>query len=316
MEFPRMVEMTKGKRVFVTGASGFIGTRLVDALVECGAQVCSFDARAAAGKRPGSSVTGDLRERSIVRDAVKNAAPDLVFHLAAAKDRSIAAGDFDRLIQVNLTGSLNLLSALQEGADVQSIVVVSTAEEYGGNPCPFTERMREAPVSAYSFSKMCMTRLCETFSMLHGMPLVILRPTLAYGPGQDTDMFLPSLINSLLDGTPFAMTAGEQSRDFLYVDDLVNALIRAAVTEEARGKVVNIGSGTPVRLKEIAVMVESLIGKKGLLRLGEKSYRVGEIMDYYVDNSRAKTLLGWEPATSLTDGLARTIEHFRLARGL
>lgn len=300
----------KNKKILITGANGFIGRRLTDFLLELGAVVATFDIVPINGRRPDMAIMGDLRDRSLVYDTLAKIRPEIVYHLAAMKDRSIGLTDFQNLLDVNLIGSMNLFTAIKEVGSVRRIVVVATAEEYGHNPCPFKETMRELPVSAYSFSKMCMTRLCETLYNLHGMPFVMLRPTLAYGPGQAIDMFIPSLIDSLLKGQFFAMTPGEQSRDFVYIDDLVDALLKAAAIEEINGMIFNIGSGTPVQLSEVARMIGSMTGKEKLLKIGEKNYRCGEIMDYYVDTAKAKKLLGWKPITTLDVGLQMTIESF------
>ncbi len=300
----------KDMRVFVTGADGFIGRRLTDILSESGAIISTFDAVPTNDARLSFGITGDLRDRSSVENALATVRPEIVFHLAALRDRSAEMTSFQHALEVNLTGSMNLFAAIKDMKEVRRVVVIGTAEEYGNNQCPFEENMRESPVSAYSFSKMCMTRLCETLHVLYGLPFVILRPTLAYGPGQGIDMFLPSLINSLLKGETFGMTQGEQSRDFVYIDDLVDAFVRSAVTDGIDGMILNIGSGSPVKLIKLARMVESMIGKGDLLRVGERNYRLGEIMDYYVDNSRARRLLGWEPLTDLEDGLGRTIDSF------
>ncbi|NLW34545.1 MAG: NAD-dependent epimerase/dehydratase family protein, partial [Syntrophorhabdus aromaticivorans] len=145
---------------------------------------------------------------------------------------------------------------------------------------------------------------------LYRLPVVVLRPTLAYGPGQGTDMFMPSLIRSLVEERSFVMTPGEQTRDFLYITDLVDALIKTSVAQGVQGEIINIGSGTPVRLLDLVAMVEGMLDKKGLVRIGGRDYRPDEIMDYHVDTSKVKRLIGWEPRISLEEGIKLTIESF------
>jgi len=151
----------------------------------------------------------------------------------------------------------------------------------------------------------------ELFFRLYDLPVTVIRPTLAYGPGQGTDMFLPALITSLLNNKPFAMTAGEQTRDFVYVDDVVDSLLLASENARAKGQVINIGSGIPLKLADIAKKIETMTGRKNLINLGGKPYRKKEIMDYYVDLKKAKRILGWNAKTSLDEGLNKTIAYYR-----
>jgi len=308
--------LLQGKRVLVTGARGFIGRDLVDALVARRADVAVLDVVPPDAKETeGITVyTGDVADSAFVKECVGGCRPEIVFHLAAFKERSSDVDDFYRAVGVNVIGSLNLLSALVRQGGVSSAVVLGTAEEYGKNESPFTESMREAPVTAYSWSKLCVTNLCSMCHSLYGLPVVVLRPTLAYGPGQEAGMFLPSLIRSLREGREFVMTAGEQTRDFVYVTDLVDAMIRASGAEGAAGEVINIGSGSAVKLLEIVTMVERLMDRQGLVRVGGRDYRPDEIMDYRVDTSKAKRLIGWQATTGLDEGVRRTIASF-LPRG-
>ena len=300
----------KNKRILITGGYGFVGRHLIDVLTVRGAEISVI---AQASERAPFSVqeyVGNLNDVGFINTCVDQSAPEIIFHLAAFKERSSAIEAFLPAIETNLIGSLNLFAAANRLKSLQSIVVVGTAEEYGHNPCPFTEDMRESPVSAYSFSKLCMTHLCEVLNILYKMPFVVVRPTLAYGPGQNIDMFLPALIKSLIDDTPFPMTPGMQTRDYVYITDLVDALIRASTYVKDGGQVFNIGSGQPVTIANLAIMVEEMLGKTGLVQVGAINYRSGEIMEYFVDNSKAKALLGWEPKVGLEEGLKNTIDFY------
>jgi UDP-glucose 4-epimerase len=171
--------------------------------------------------------------------------------------------------------------------------------------------MREAPVSAYSFSKQCATHLSQMMHASFGLPVVVVRPSLAYGPGQHSDMFLPALIDSLLRGAPFAMTRGEQTRDYVYVGDLVEALLRAGVGPGIDGEIINIGSGQATRIADLVQRVEALLDAPGLVQLGVLDYRTGEAMAYSFDVGKAHSALGWLPQTSIDDGLRSTIAWLR-----
>ena len=216
-------------------------------------------------------------------------------------------------MEENLFGTLNLIEACVDKPYIQRFVAIGTCEEYGQVKPPFHEAMRESPVSAYSLSKASVTHLLQTFYRTHHFPAVVLRPSLAYGPGQSTDMFLPALIETLLIGKRFGMSAGEQTRDYVYRDDLIEAVLLASTRPEAIGKVINVSSGVPVLLKEIARLTALTIDKdaENLLDIGKMDYRANEIMDYVAGYQLAENILGWRPRTTLHDGLTATVEYFR-----
>lgn len=297
--------------VLVTGADGFIGTHLVRALIGLGARVSAI-CRSAPSKCPGvRSFVGDIRDQGFVERTIAACEPLYVFHLAAWKDRTSSVEAFSDAIQVNLIGTLNLLVAIRKLADSCSVVMAGTADEYGAARSPYNAEEQEQPGNAYGFSKNCATQLGRLMASQYGVPTVTLRPTVAYGPGQPAGMFLTSLIRSLLRDRPFLMTPGEQTRDFIYVDDLVDAFLAAALADLAQGRVYNIGSGNPMKIREVALRVQSILGKEGLVKLGAKEYRAGENMAYSVDLNATLSDLNWRPQTSFDAGLEATIAHCR-----
>lgn len=301
----------KDKRLLITGATGFVGTHLLHALAASGAAIAAISRTGAALPGVAQVFAGDLADSAFVGRSIAEWQPEVIWHLAGARERSLSRDAFDRNISANLIGTLNLLQATLGQAQLKRIVVLGTGEEYGRNTAPFCETMREAPVSAYSFSKQCATHLSQLMHASFGLPVVVLRPSLAYGPGQHSDMFLPALIHSLLRGAPFAMTRGEQTRDYVYVGDLVQALLRAGVGAGIDGEIINIGSGQATRIADLVQRVEALLGAPGLVRLGALDYRTGEAMAYSFDVRKAHSALGWSPQTSIDAGLQSTIAWFR-----
>jgi UDP-glucose 4-epimerase len=305
----------RGKRVLVTGATGFVGSHLLNALSSSAAEVAVLTRDAGISIKRCRVFAGKLSDRNFVKKAVLDYAPNIVFHLAASRERDLTREAFGDAIETNLVGTLNLLFAALDTSFLERIVILGTAEEYGRNSAPFTESMRELPISAYSFSKQCTTHLSELMASSFGLPVVILRPSVAYGPAQRADMFLPALIQTLLRGEEFPMTPGEQTRDYVYVLDVVSALLKAGTSTGAIGEIINIGSGEPIQIAQLVSQVERLLGIDGLVRRGALAYRTGEAMAYWLDISKARRLLGWTPQTPLEEGLANTIDWYRCTFG-
>jgi UDP-glucose 4-epimerase len=300
----------RDRSLLITGASGFIGRHLLAALGPCPGTVTVLQRRKMPTSLPIRQYACDVADGDALRDAFRECRPDIVIHLAGYKDRSTGLGGFSEAIRANITGTLNIFTESVREGGPGSVIVLGTAEEYGRNPCPFRETMREAPVTPYSYSKTCISHLAMLFHDLYRLPVTVLRPTLAYGPGQEDDLFLPSLVRSLHADRPFAMTPGKQTRDFLYIDDLIDAILRVPEHPAARGTIINIGSGTPMQVLDVARRVAALMGKEDLLRPGQIPYRENEVMEYYVDIRKAGKVLGWKPEIPLETGLKQTVAHF------
>lgn len=298
---------------FITGISGFIGRALASALRAQGVAVTGIARNATQLEPVEGTVYGDIKDRAFVTSLIHQIRPTVVFHLAANKARTGSIEDFRRGVEDNLIGTLNLAEACIDKPYIQRFVAMGTCEEYGHSAVPFLEGMRESPVSAYSFSKTASIHLLQTLHRTHHLPVVLLRPSLAYGPGQAMDMFLPALIQSLLEGKHFAMSRGQQTRDFVYLDDLIEAVILAATLPGIFGKVVNISSCTPILLKDMALLVAQKVGAntEKLIEFGKKDYRPSEIMEYVASYELAERTLNWKPKTSINDGLTATIEYYR-----
>jgi UDP-glucose 4-epimerase len=301
--------------VLVTGAEGFIGSHLARRLAGEGARVSGL-------VRPGADLSRldglegkidlhplDIREGEALARLAGDLRPRLVFHLAAVTDPSRSPAGLERCLAVNFSGTLNLLRAL-ENLSCERLVAVDTAEIYGRNPAPFREEMPPDPVSPYSLSKAAATLLCRTWAAAYGFPVTVLRLFLVYGPGQGEERFLPQLIEAGLSGRPLKMTPGEQTREYTYIDDAVEGLLRAA-RRGPPGEVINLGSGEEVSLGDLARMTGEILGREIVINPERLPYRDNEIRRFVGDHGKAAGLLGWRPAVSLPEGLARTVEWHR-----
>jgi len=304
---------SEGIRVLVTGAAGFIGSHLSRELVRRNAEVFLID-------KPGISTTRiedildkvrvhyvDITDFSSLKNSIREIRPQKIFHLAAYVDVTRDWAIVDKMINVNIKGTLNLLRSL-DGVSYDCFVNTGTCEEYGDNPTPFSEDQVPNPVSPYSASKVSTTMFCQMLHKTVNLPIVTVRPLLTYGPGQESQMLIPSLIKNALNGKSFKMTKGEQTRQFSYIDDVVEGFILAGTTPEAIGEVINLGSGAEYRIKDVAKMILNLMGNPIKLEIGALPYRPGETMHFYCSNEKAKKILGWRPNIPLKVGLKRTID--------
>ena len=293
----------------ITGGSGFIGRHLQKTLSDYGAIISIIDKNPAHVKSA-NVIQCDICNYENLKSAIQDISPEIVFHLAAYIDRTSEFNIIRKMIEVNLVGTLNLLESLKDSPSCKSIVIAGTSEEYGNNQVPFKEDYREDPVSPYSFSKVSISYLSKMLFNIYKFPIVILRPTLAYGPGQEETMFIPALIKTLLRNERFMMTPGEQTRDFIYIDDLVNAYMKAGISDGYFGEIFNIGSGKAYKIKDVAYRIASFLNKESLLEVGAKDYRKAEIMSYDADISKAKSCLNWMPQIDIDEGLKRTVESY------
>jgi UDP-glucose 4-epimerase len=308
----------KNKRVLLTGACGFIGSHLARRLIDEGAEVHilikkdSNQFRLRDISKNIFSWHGDILDYQSICTCLSAARPYIIFHLAALLNVKRDPALIEPMIETNMNGTLNLLRAvISEEIGIESFVNTGSAEEYGNGPIPFIEDQREMPVSPYSASKVAGTHFCQMLHRSIGLPVVTLRPFLVFGPGQDNGMFIPSLIKHCLGGRDFSMTEGNQTREFTYVDDIVEAYILAAQCPRAHGEVINIGSGIEYRIRDVAERVVNKMGNPIRLLIGALPKRSGEAEHFFCRNEKAKELIGWSPKVDLDEGLERTIKWYR-----
>jgi nucleoside-diphosphate-sugar epimerase len=316
-----MDDPLRGADVLVTGATGFLGSHVTRRLVGRGASVHVLVREASTFERltdilPALRIaTADLTDVAAVRRCVSAIRPRFVFHLAGVTAARRAAGDDPSIVartyDVNISGTLALLSVLSElGQPPLRVVRTGGIEEYGSGPLPYREDQREAPVSHYSASQVAATHMAQMLWRQTGLPIVTLRPALLYGPQQPASFFIPGLILSSLAGRAFEMTTGEQTRDLLYVEDAVDAVVDAATAPGIDGDIINIGSGREYRIRDVAELIVRLAGA-GTLRFGAVRGITSGLDRLVCDPAHAQAVLRWSPRTSLEDGLQQTIASFR-----
>jgi UDP-glucose 4-epimerase len=303
------------RKILITGAAGFIGQHLLNNLIneefDIHCIVRNLDSKLINKKFDSVLYYDvDLNNKENLNRIVKNISPDYVVHLAGRKSRSNELKQINSILENNINGTLNLFESLLGIVNLKRVTVLGTIEEYGFADTPFKENNFENPVSIYGVSKLSITKLSKIFFNEYHLPITILRPSLVYGPKQGTEMFISSIINTLTKQQLFAMTKGEQYRDFIFIEDLVEGIKKTFLFDDLSGLVINIASGKSYKLSEIANKIASLLNAENLLQIGAIEYRNLEIMNYTVDISLAAQKLKWQPRISIDTGLALTINSY------
>jgi NAD dependent epimerase/dehydratase len=306
------------RRVLVTGADGFIGSHLVERLVELGASVRALvqynslgtwgwlDESAA--KDSVDVVLGDVRDSDSARSAA--AGVDTVFHLAALIAIPYSYEAPRSYVETNVLGTVNILRAAQAGgADL--VVHTSTSEVYGtAQSVPIAETHPLHGQSPYAASKIGADKMAEAFHLSYGLPVAILRPFNTYGPRQSARAVIPTVITQLLGDETVSLGNLAPTRDFTFVTDTAEAFVRIAEAPEAIGRVVNSGSGKEISIGELVERIEVVLGRRAPVELDEARVRppASEVERLCADATLARSLLGWEPQVALEDGLAATAQ--------
>jgi len=301
--------------ILITGANGFVGRHLHRELIARGFRVSSA-VRSNFHKNDlvADHYILDLTDKSKVIEIIGSLKPDYVFHLAAEKNRNNEPKSSTKNYDANILMASNLINACRNLVNFKRFVFLGSCEEYGLGPRPYNENQHEFPVGAYGLSKLAITKLLLSLYHTELFPSVVLRPSVIYGPEQNDEMFVPSLIQSLLYKRDFLMTFGEQLRDFVYINDVIEALIKTlSADEQINGNVINIGLGFSYKINHIAKITANLISPNVLSRLkfGEMEYRPNEVMDYSLNISLASKLLEWEPKVDVEEGIRKTIAYFK-----
>ncbi len=297
-----------GRRVVVTGATGFIGDYVRRRLIGLGAKVTSTT-RNAVILHDSEWVRADLLDKSVLESILESTNADLVFHLASPVDPS-RDDTLIPIMELGVVETTNTVAAACLSKGVR-LVVAGTCEEYGTSLAPFTEDTKPSPVSPYSLAKAKMTRSILAASQESGLRATVVRPFLTYGPGQKSSRLIPSAIRAALNGRTFEMTSGLQTREFNYITDIGDGII-ASATEAAVGQIINIGGGEELSIIDVVRRIYTLCGSDlSLIRTGALETRSGEVSRFYGEHSKASSLLGHTPKIDLDEGLRATIAWWR-----
>jgi nucleoside-diphosphate-sugar epimerase len=302
----------------VTGGAGFIGSHLCEELARRGETVRVVD-NLSTGKRANLAhipnvefLEGDLAEEGVAARAVRGV--DYVLHQAAIPSVPRSVEDPVTSNRANIDASLNVLVAARD-AGVKRLVYAGSSSAYGNSPTmPKVETMPTAPLSPYALQKLVAEQYCQMFTALYGLETVTIRYFNVFGPRQDPSSpysgVISLFISALCEGRrPTIYGDGEQTRDFTYVANVVDGVLRACHAKDASGQVINVATNGRVSLNHLFTTLRDLTG--GSVEPIYDKPRAGDVRDSQADISKAARLLGYKPLVTFEEGLKRTVEWFR-----
>jgi NAD dependent epimerase/dehydratase len=307
--------------VLVTGGGGFIGSHVVERLAELGARVRTlvhYNALDSWGwldqppvRHDIEVVSGDICDRDSVRQAMRGI--ETVFHLAALIAIPYSYHAPASYLRTNVEGTLNVLQVAREHS-VERVVHTSTSEVYGtARYVPIDEAHPLQGQSPYSASKIGADKMAEAFYLSFRVPVVTVRPFNTYGPRQSARAVIPTIIIQCLAGGSIKLGNLTPTRDLNYVSDTVEGFLLAASASDVVGQTINLGSGREVSIGDLVRLISRMTGRSVAIEMDQERVRPegSEVERLLADNTRARTLLGWQPRVSLEEGLQLTIAWLR-----
>jgi nucleoside-diphosphate-sugar epimerase len=309
--------MIKGKKVLVTGATGFVGANLVRRLVRIGAEV-HITTRPTSNKWRISGIMSslqdhcvDLRDTDQVEKLVQDIKPNIVYHLATYGGHAFQQ-DVREVIDSNILSIVNLLSALSK-IEYDLFVNTGSSSEYGLKEKPMSEMDRAEPVNFYGAAKVSATLLGQVYAKRFNQPVVTLRIFSPYGYYDSATRLIPTVITACLEGKRQLQLGGRTHiRDYIFIDDLLDAYLEAVVaSKNLRGEIINIGSGVQHSIQEVVTKITRICSSPIEVRWEATPHESYEPKQWVADITKAKEILCWKPKVSLTSGLEKTINWVR-----
>jgi nucleoside-diphosphate-sugar epimerase len=302
------------RRILVTGATGFIGSHLARRLVQEEADVHVLVRspnnlwRLQDIHNKLTFHTVDIKVQELVENVCKEVNPEIVYHLASY-GVDYRQQDLEEAVTTNILGTSYLLRALN-GTACERFIYTGSCLEYGDKDGPIREDTLLEPTGIYGAGKAASTIIIRTLAISQKIPLLIFRPFGVYGPFEGKHKFIPYLILSLLKGEKPNLTSCRQVRDYTYIEDIVDALLKANTPLTNTPLIINLGTGIPITLKRIVEIILEFFSE-GEVHFGAIPNRENETGSLWADVKKAKELFGWEAKTSLKEGLKKTVEWFK-----
>src|SRR3989338_6009105 len=304
-------------KILVTGATGFVGANLVHRLVAKKADVyCMVRPKSDMWRLKGvlgrlAVHKADLADARAVKRVVRNVRPDVVYH-AAAHGLFLKQEEAEQMAASNVLGTVNLLEALHHTGTVRRIVNIGSFAEYNPDELYISENSPLCPSNAYGASKASQSFFAQYYARCYKMPIVIMRPTLIYGPYEEARRLVPASILAQLRVVTLKLSSPKPRKDFLFIEDALDAFELAVRRDIAPGEIFNIGLGKEYSIQEVVSAIQHCTKVSVPLQWGLLEGRPWDSPQKHTyDISKAKRLLGWRPSHTLEDGLLKTIRWFK-----
>lgn len=298
------------QKIFLTGASGFIGSHIAKKLVLAGLQVHALCRTEPNSTLPIQWHIGDLKNRASLEKALSTSLPDVVIHCAAFGIRHHERSH-EELIDINIQGTASLMElASQYG--VKRWIQTGSCSEYPSQREPLSETILPSPPNFYGVTKTASTLLALQQGKALSMPVTVLRLFGVYGPSEWPERLIPTLLSACLTEKKVSFTSGYQSRDFVYVEDVADLYTSLATTSHfPDGEIFNIGSGIGTTVREVGRLTEMITGKSGYFLWGTKSHSPTDLSCWVADITKSQKILHWQPKISLEEGIIKTMHTMR-----
>ncbi len=319
-----MTNFWKHQKVLITGANGFIGSHLVKKLIDLDADVIVLNHKIFSKNlilnqsyidKTKEKIIAKIEDKEAIFDVFKKNKPTFVFHLAAQP--IVELGDKDPLstFETNIMGTANILEAARK-FKTKGIIIASSAHVYGQNKVPLLEEYFPQPSRPYETSKACADILAQTYAIHYKLPIAIARFVNIYGPGDNNQRLIPRTIKLLKQKESPIIYNNKIVRDFLYIDDAIDAYLTLAKkikknNIDKSNIVYNFGSGQQYTVGKIINLIIKLMSKKDIQLIYENKTRPNEIIEQYLDITKAKKILNWQAKYSLENGLKETINWYQ-----
>jgi nucleoside-diphosphate-sugar epimerase len=250
----------------------------------------------------------DVTDINNLEDKTKSIFCDIVLYFITATDKNRDLSNFNKIFDINFMGLKNTLHILKKRGKLKHFIYFSTAEVYGKDVFEPSENQSTSPISLYSLTKSLSEELLKFHINTFDLPITIIRPSNVYGEKQSINFFIPQAINSLLEKAEFDMTPGEQTRDFIHVDDVCKATINIIEQNAFKKDIINLSSNKEIKLKDLVLKIKELLKSKTQINFGAIPYRKNEIMRYKINNNKIIENLNWEPQISIMSGIKKIVK--------
>ena len=299
----------KNKRILITGITGFVGKALSNRLKSLGAVVYGISRSV---NNDAKNLNADILDYPQINKFIRDSNIEICFHLASTSLVEEGQRHPYQAFKVNIEGALNILESARKN-NLEKVIIASTSHVYGRNKIPYFESYMTRPTRPYETSKACMDIIAQSYATSFNLPVLIPRFVNIYGPGDlNFQRLIPKTIKSVLENSEPKMWGGQAVRDYLFIDDAIDAYIRLATLDMGHiggSRIFNFGSSNRISVKGVIEKIIKISGKKlEIKRIPQK--RSEEIESQYVSSRKAKQLLEWEPKIDLDLGLRRTVAWY------